>query len=283
MSDFFALVLQHKFIQHALLAGILSSIACGITGTFVVVKRISFISGGIAHAVMGGLGIAYFFSINPLIGAIVFAILAALLIGLVKLKFRENEDTVIGAMWAIGMAIGIIFAYLTPGYNADLLSFLFGNILMVSAESLSILAVLDAVIGLLVILFFRQLKYVCFDEEYAALRGIRVDFIYLLLLTMIALTIVILIQAVGLILVIALLTLPASIAHSFASNIGKMMGIAAVLSMFFTVIGLFLSFLLNLPSGASIILVAGICYLLAFAVRSIINRLKTRQALEITA
>jgi len=269
MDDIFYFITQHLFIQNAILAGILSGIACGITGTYVVVKKISYISGGIAHAVMGGLGIAYFLQINPLLGALVFAIVAAVLIGTVRLSFKQNEDTVISALWSIGMAIGIIFTYLTPGYNVDLLSFLFGNILMVSRANLLVLLVLNVVIGGIVFIFYRQFKYVCFDEEYARLRGIRVSRIYLLLLSLIALTVVILIQTVGLILIIALLTLPASIATLFSKNMGKIMLLAIVFSILFTQTGLLLSFSLNLPSGASIILVAGLAYLLTMGIRQL--------------
>jgi len=271
MTDIFSIFTEYGFIQNALLAGILSSIACGITGTFVVVKKISYIGGGIAHAVMGGLGIAYFWGINPLFGALAFALISALLIGLVKLKLKQNEDTVISALWAIGMAIGIIFAYLTPGYNVDLLSFLFGNILMVSGESLWLLIVLDLIIFLLVLIFYKQFIYVCFDEEYAALRGINVDFIYLMLLAMVALTVVILVQTVGLILVIALLTLPSAIALMFSNSIWKIMLMSILLIIIFIFAGFTLSFSANLPSGASIILIAGICYLFAFGINGLRN------------
>jgi zinc transport system permease protein len=282
MHDFITALFQHTFIQHAVLAGVLSSFACGITGTYVVVKKISYLGGGIAHAVMGGLGIAYFLGINPLLGALVFALFAAILIGLVKLRLHQNEDTVIGALWSMGMATGIIFAYLTPGYNVDLLSFLFGNILMVSRDSLFILSFLDIVIFGIVFIFYHQFIYICFDEEYARLRGIPVDFAYLLLLCLIALTIVILIQTVGLVLVIALLTLPASIANMFSRSLAKMMLLAVILSIFFTMVGLLLSFSLNMPSGALIIMVAGLCYLVAFALRHLtrqiqINNLKAQR------
>lgn len=271
MNDFITSLFQHTFLQNAVLAGLLSSFACGITGTYVVVKKISYLGGGIAHAVMGGLGIAYFLGINPLLGALVFALVAAIVIGVVKLKFAQNEDTVIGALWSVGMATGIIFAYLTPGYNVDLLSFLFGNILMVSRSSLLLLAFLDIIIFGIVFIFYHQFIYLCFDEESARLRGVPVDFAYLLLLCLIALTIVILIQTVGLVLVIALLTLPASIANMFSRSLAKMMLLAIIFSIFFTLSGLSLSFSLNMPSGALIIMIAGLCYLFAFAIRHLVR------------
>ena len=281
MKEFIEVLAHQGFMQNAVIAGILSSFACGITGTFVVIKRITYLAGGIAHAVLGGLGIAYYLGFNPLIGALVFAVLSALLIGLVKLRFAQNEDTVIGALWSTGMAVGIIFIYLTPGYNVDLLSFLFGNILMVSESSLYILGALDLVIFLVVFMFYRQLVYVCFDEEYAALRGISVDFVYLLLLCMIAVTVVILIQAVGLILVIALLTLPAAISGLFSKTPARMMTISFLLSIVFIFSGLIFSFFSNLPSGASIIIAAGIGYLLALGLDNLLRFLKKKAKINI--
>ncbi len=274
MKEFIELIAHHEFMQNAVIAGILSSFACGITGTFVVIKRITYIAGGIAHAVLGGLGIAYYMGFNPLIGALVFAVLSALLIGFVKLRFAQNEDTAIGALWSIGMAVGIIFVYLTPGYNVDLLSFLFGNILMVSRSRLFVLGALDLVIFIAVFMFYRQLVYVCFDEEYAALRGISVGFIYILLLCMIAVTVVVLIQAVGLILVIALLTLPAAISDLFSKTPAGMMAVSVLLSIVFIFSGLIFSFFSNLPSGASIIIAAGIGYLLALGLDNLLRVLK---------
>ena len=268
-------------MQSAVIAGILCSFACGITGTFVVIKRITYIAGGIAHAVLGGLGIAYYLGINPLVGALVFAVLSALIIGFVKIRLAQNEDTVIGALWSTGMATGIIFIYLTPGYNVDLLSFLFGNILMVSKGSLFVLGALDLVIFLIVFMFYRQLVYVCFDEEYAALRGISVDFIYLLLLCMIAVTVVILIQAVGLILVIALLTLPAAISAFFSKTPARMMVVSVLLSIVFIFSGLIFSFFSNLPSGASIIIAAGIGYLLSLGLDNLLRFLKKKSRINI--
>lgn len=269
MTEFISAVFNNTFLQNAILAGILSSIACGITGSFVVVKRISYVGGGIAHAVMGGLGIAYFLNFNPLYGALAFAIVSAGIIALVKLKLNNSEDTIISALWSIGMAIGIIFAYITPGYNVDLLSFLFGNILMVSSETLWFLLILDLFIIITVFIFYRQLVYVCFDEEYAKLRGLNTELIYTLLLTLIALTVVILVQSVGLILVIALLTLPAAISAMFSKSIFRMILISVVLILSFTFTGFGFAFNYNLPSGATIILISGIGYILAHTIKKL--------------
>jgi len=267
MFDFFRAFLTHEFVQNAVAAGLLAGLACGIIGTYVVVRRISFISGGIAHSVLGGMGIAYFLGRQPLVGAVVAALIAALVTGLVNLRAREREDTIISAIWSIGMAIGILFIARTPGYGVDLMSFLFGNILMVSRSDLSILAYLDAAILLLVFLFYRQFRAVCFDEEFTRLRGVHAGAMYLLLLVLIALTAVLLIQAVGIILVIALLTLPAAVAGSFSRSLGQMMVWAVLLSFTVTLSGLGVSYAADLPSGATIILVAGGVYLLAEIIR----------------
>ncbi|HBK67631.1 MAG TPA: hypothetical protein DEB05_09895 [Firmicutes bacterium] len=261
MTEFLVALFKYGFIQNAVLAGLLSSLACGIVGTYVVVKRITFISGGIAHAVLGGMGVAYYLGVDPLRGAVVTAILSAVLLGLVNLKAKQHEDTIIGALWAVGMAVGIIFMSLTPGYNVDLMSFLFGNILMVTSPVLRVLFFLDLIILLVVATFYRQFLLVCFDEEYARLRGLPVEFLYILLLCLIALTVVILIKVVGLILVIALLTLPAAVSGLFSHNLSHMMGLATVLGLIFIMVGLVVSYNLNLPSGATIVIIAGGCYL----------------------
>lgn len=277
MQEFIHALFNYPFLQNAFLAGILASIACGITGTYVIVKRLAFIGGGIAHAVLGGMGIAYYYGVNPMIGAVLSAILSALIIGFVRLKLKQHEDTVIGALWAVGMAIGVIFISLSPGYNVDLMSFLFGNILMVSRTNLLIIAGLDILVLVLVFVFFHHFLALCFDEEYARLRGIPVEFLYLLLLCVLALTVVILIQIVGLILVIALLTLPAAIANLYTSSLGRMMVVASLLGWVFTTLGLMISYTSNLPTGATIIVIAGISYLVSFVIQGFIGTMRCRK------
>jgi zinc transport system permease protein len=259
MSDFISLWHQ-TFIQNALIAAVLSSIACGVTGTFVVIRRLTYLGGGIAHSVLGGLGLAVFFGFAPMLGALGFALGAALLLGWVTLRFKQHEDTVISALWSVGMAIGVVFMYLTPGYNVNLISFLFGNILMVTGQNILILIAVNAAILFTVAIFYRQLVAVAFDHEYALIRGINASTLYLVILSMVALTVVILIQTVGLILIIALLTLPSSIARIMVKTTGAMMALSVVFCLVFTLAGLALSFAVNLPSGASIILVTGACY-----------------------
>jgi zinc transport system permease protein len=277
MNTFVEALASHAFMQNALIGGILASIACGVMGAYVVVKRIGFLAGGIAHAVLGGMGIAYFFGASPIGGALVAAVVAALLIGWVSLRWRQNEDTIIAALWAIGMAIGVLFISQTPGYNVDLMSYLFGNILMASRQDLYLMAGLDAVILLIVLLFYKQFLALSFDEEFARLRGVNVDFFYLLLLVMVALTVVILIQVVGLILVIALLTLPAAIAVLYRHSLSAIMMLATVLGIIFTTGGLALSYAPDLPAGATIILLTGVTYLLSLVTKGLVTRYRSRK------
>jgi len=265
MSEFLNALSTHGFLQNALVAAVLAGVGCGIVGTFVVVKRIGYLAGGIAHTVLGGMGIAYYMGADPRIGAAIAAIAAAMAIGWVSLRWKQHEDIIISAFWATGMAIGIVFISRTPGYNVDLMSYLFGNILLVSRSDLLVLAVLDAAVVALVLLFNKQLIAVCFDEEFARIRGVHVGAVYLLLLCMVAVTVVSLIQVVGLILVIALLTLPAAIAGQFVASVVAMMLVACGLGVAFGVGGLALSYTSNLPSGATIILLAGTVYLLSLA------------------
>ncbi|MCP4697309.1 MAG: metal ABC transporter permease [Gammaproteobacteria bacterium] len=263
--SFLDALIKHDFLQYALLAGILASIGCGIMGTYVLVKRISFLAGGIAHTVLAGMGAAYYFGAAPMGGALVSALLAAWLIGWVSLRRLAHADTLISALWAMGMAAGILFISKSPGYNTDLMSYLFGNILMVMQRDLYFMAALDAIIALTTALFYKQFLAVCLDEEFARLRGVYVDFFYLLLLSLVALTVVLLIRVAGLILVIALLTLPAAIAAQYARSLGRIMLFAAVLGMAFNCGGLILSYELDLPAGATIILLAGFSYFLSIA------------------
>ena len=274
MFEFLDVLKNHGFMQNAVIIGLLASVACGVMGTYVVVRRIVFISGGISHAVLGGMGIAYFYGYNPIHGAVISALAAAVVIGLVSLRYHQHEDTIIGALWAVGMAVGILFIYKTPGYNVDLMSYLFGNILMVETQSVRLLGCLDALIIVLVFLFYKRFMAVCFDEEYSELQGIGVVSTYLLLLCLIALTVVILIQVVGIILVIALLTLPAATARYFVHSLGQMMILASILGAVFTTSGLIVSYEPNLPAGATIIVIAGLAYLLATGFKGLAVRFR---------
>ena len=264
--------LQFTFMRNALMAGVLVSIACGIIGTFVVINRIVFISGGIAHAAYGGIGLGYYLKFNPVLGAIIFSVVSALGMGAVQRKTRQRADTIIGVMWAIGMAMGIIFVDLSAGYKVDLMSYLFGSILAVPSSDLLIMLVLDVVIVALVALFYKELLAISFDETFATVENVPVDTIYMVLLCLIALTVVMMMRVVGLIMVIALLTMPAAISGQFVKDMRKMMVLASVLGVLFTTTGLWLSYFLNLTSGATIILVAGAAYLLSLAIKPVLRR-----------
>jgi zinc transport system permease protein len=276
MSEFVNLLTSQGFMQNAMIVGLLASVACGVMGSYVVVRRIVFISGGISHTVLGGMGIAYYYGYNPIHGAVISALVSALVIGFVSLRYHQYEDTLIGALWAVGMAVGVLFIYKTPGYNVDLMSYLFGNILMVERESVRLLAYLDGLIILSVLLFYKRFLAVCFDEEYSRLQGVGVVSTYLLLLCLIALTVVILIQVVGIILVIALLTLPAATARYYARSLVQMMILASVLGALFTTSGLIVSYQPNLPAGATIIVIAGLAYLLATVLKGLAVRFHSR-------
>jgi zinc transport system permease protein len=263
--------LQFSFMRNALMAGLLVSIACGIIGTFVVIKRIVFISGGIAHAAYGGIGLGYFCKFNPVLGAIIFSVTAALGMGVVQRKTRQRVDTIIGVMWAIGMAVGIILVDKTTGYKADLMSYLFGSILAVPSSDLLIMLVLDLLIIALVVLFYKELLAISFDETFASVENVPVGTMYMMLLCMIAFTVVMMMRVVGLIMVIALLTMPAAISGQFVKDMRKMMVLASILGVLFTTTGLWLSYFLNLTSGATIILVSGAVYLLSLAAKSLLR------------
>ena len=254
--------LQFDFIQHALIAGLLVSLAAGMVGVYVVLNRVSTLSGGIAHAAYGGVGIAYFLGFDPFLGGMIFALVSSIGMKLIQRHTRQREDTLIGVLWAVGMAIGVIFVDRSPGYKVDLMSFLFGSILAVSPYEIMIIAIMDIIIIITVIALYRSLLSISYDEIFAAVRGVPVEAITLILTALIAFTVVMMMRVVGLILVIALLTLPAAIANLFASNMKQMMILASILGAVFTLIGLWISYSYNLTSGAVIILVAAITYFL---------------------
>ncbi len=278
MEDFLHALITQNFMQNALIGGLLASVACGIAGSYVVVKRIGYMAGGIAHAVLGGMGLAYFLGRDPVAGAIITALLAALIIGVVGIYWRKQEDTAISALWAVGMAAGVLFISATPGYNVDLMSYLFGNILMIPRHNLYLIFWLDLGIVLFVLLFYKQLLAVSFDEEFAELRQVPVKLFSLLLLCLVALTVVILIQVVGLIMVIALLALPAAIAGQFVNALGKMMIVAMILGVLFTSGGLAVSYQYDLPSGAVTVLLTGLAYLLATVGKAAWHHWKVRRS-----
>ena len=263
------------FLRYALFTGLFASIAFGIIGTFVVVRRISYIAGAISHCVLGGIGAGLYLQnvvgitwFTPVHGAVIVALLAAFILAGVSLHANEREDSIIGALWAGGMAIGLLFIARTPGYF-DPMSYLFGNILLISKSDLFFVMALDILIIVVVAVFYNKFLALCFDEEYARLRGLSTHWLYLLLLCLTALTIVLLVRIVGIIMVIALLTLPAAIAGNFARSIWHMMLAASIICAAFITSGLGISYSLDLPSGSVIILIATAVYLLSLLGRFI--------------
>lgn len=258
--------LQYEFMRNALVAGLLASVICGIMGTLVVVNRIVFLSGGIAHAAYGGIGLAFYFGWPVLPGTIGFSLVAATAMAAISMKAKHRADTVIGVMWALGMALGIILIDLTPGYNVDLMSYLFGSILTVPKSDLIIMIILGVLIAVLVAFYYKDLLALSYDEEFAQIRGVPVKALYYALIAMLAVTTVMVIQVVGLILVIALLTIPPFIVEKYAKSLVQMMVGSSVLGALFTITGLWLSYKFDLTSGASIIMVSGVVFLISLGV-----------------
>lgn len=253
--EFLQEVLQYKFLIHAVLASVLCGVACGMVGTYVVCRRLVFLSGGITHSSFGGVGIAYYLGLNPLLGAFCFAVLSAIGIEACAADKRIREDSAIGLIWSLGMAVGIIFVYMTPGYAPNLMSFLFGNILSVTVSDLIGMAVVVAAVVVVFALFYRPVMYVAFDREYAASQNVPTRWIGYLMAVLIAVTIVISIRVVGIVLLISLLTMPAVIANQLTRSFGRMMAGASVVAVAGTLIGLYASYLLDIPSGAATIFV----------------------------
>ncbi len=268
MPEFLTDLLQFPFLQKAMLAALLASIACGIVGTYVTVRRVTYIAGAIAHCTLGGMGAARYLQteiglsfFTPLIGAVISALLAALFISYLQARSTLRQDTILSAVWAIGMAVGILFISKTSGYNEDLMSYLFGDILMVTSVDLILIGLLDLFLIMATILFHRQLNAIAFDEEFSRLAGLPVHVYNTLFLCTVALTVVLLVQIVGIILVVALLALPAATAGRLTNRLATMMIATTLLCALSSLGGLTLSYAPNLPAGATIILTAATIYL----------------------
>jgi zinc transport system permease protein len=275
--SFLRAVLEHGFLQLALAAGLVSAVGCGVVGSFVVVRRITFLAGGIAHAVLGGMGVAHWLGYDPIAGAGTAALLAALLIGWIGLKARQREDMLIGSVWAIGMAIGIVAIAHTPGYSTDLMSYLLGNLLMVTREQVWAMALLDLLMLGILAALYRPLVATVFDEEFARVRGLPTTALYLGLLEVVALAVVVLVQAVGLVLATALLTLPAATALLWAPSVGRLMLGATAVAGGVIVTGLGVAFETDSPAGATIVLCAAALHLAALALKWLARSLRARR------
>ena len=246
-------IFTYPFFINAIITALLASITCGIVGTYIVTRRIVFISGGITHASFGGIGLGYFLGINPIITASIFGVLSAMGIRILSVKSDVREDSTIVIFWAFGMAVGIIFIYLTPGYAPDLMTYLFGNILTVSQADMIYLLVLTIAVIVFFYIMFKEILFVAFDENFARTQNVKVDLINYILLAIIALTIVVNIRIVGIILVISLLTIPQATAGLLTKNFKKMIFLSIIIGFISSIGGLLISYDLNIPSGASII------------------------------
>ncbi|NOR75983.1 MAG: iron chelate uptake ABC transporter family permease subunit [Draconibacterium sp.] len=252
MSAFLELF-QYNFFLKAILAAVFASISCGIIGSYIVSRRIVFISGGITHASFGGIGLAFFLGFNPLLGAALFAIFSALGIQFFTKVAEIREDSSIAIWWSMGMALGIIFVFLTPGYTPNLMSYLFGNILTVTSTELWWMAILNIVIIAFFALFFNKILYIAFDEEFARASGLPVALFNYLIMILIALTVVLNIRVVGIILILSLLTIPQATANLYTNDFKKLLILSTLFALFGTLTGLFISYFLDIPSGAAII------------------------------
>lgn len=270
MTSFLQALQENPLLLSALIAGLAASVVSGIMGSYVVVKRIGFISGSISHAVLSGIGVCLWLDrakgytwADPLYGALVAAILSALIIGWIRLFYRQREDSVIAALWSIGMAIGVLFISQTPGFNVELTNFLVGNILWVTPTDIKILFALDIFILIVVFCLHKKFLAICFDEEQAQLQGLPVNLLYLLLLVLTAVSIVLLIQVVGILLVMTMLTIPAAIANLFTARLSRIMMGAIALSCLFCLIGTAVAYHFDWPNGATIALIAGAAYVVS--------------------
>jgi zinc transport system permease protein len=272
--EFFDAVAELEFLRHALLAGLLGSLCAGIVGTWVVVRRTTSVAGAVAHCVLAGLGAARWLQevhgarwADPMLGATIAALLAALVIAATTRRTAEREDTVIAGIWAVGMAVGLLFIAATPGYAEDLMSYLFGNILLVRTVDLWMMSGLGLGVVTVAVSCHTEIQALCFDEEFTETRGLAVDRLTLLIHALTALTVVLLVSVVGIVLVIALLTLPAAVAGRFTTTLAGMMSLAVLLSALFTTTGLGVSFHFDLPAGAVTIVLAGLTYVVVAILR----------------
>ena len=274
-------IFEYQFMQNAVIAGVLASIVCGIIGVMIVEKKLVMMSGGIAHTAYGGVGLGYLLNFPPILGAFFFATAAALGIGYIKRKGGTRSDVIISMFWSLGMALGILFIALRPGYPPDLSSYLFGNILSVTRADLWLMLFLAVLVIVVVALFYQDWKNYLFDEEFAFVMGKPTGFLEYLLLLLVALTVVVLIRVVGIILVISLLAAPAAIAEMISRRFEQRMGFAILFGLLTTIGGLTISYYWNVASGASIVMLSSAIYLL-FALREQLqqNRMRSEMLIQ---
>jgi zinc transport system permease protein len=269
-------IFDYKFLQYAFIASILSSIVCGIIGVIIVEKKLVMMSGGIAHTSYGGVGLGYLLGFEPIFGAFIFSILAAFGIGYIKRKGGTKTDVVIGLFWSLGMALGLLFIALTPGYPPNLSSYLFGNILSVIKTDLILILIITIIVSFSIFVFFNDWKSYLFDDEFAYIMGKKTAFMDYFLLVLVALTVVALIKVVGIILVIALLTAPAASAALLTDKLKKRITYSIIFGILFSFFGLWISYEINIASGASIVIFSIICYTLIYLVKNIHKKIKEK-------
>ncbi len=262
-------ILKYEFLQNALIASILSGIICGIIGVIICHKKMLMLGGGIAHTAYGGVGLGYLLGFEPILGAGIFAIVSALILGSIRRKNSVHTDITISLLWALGMASGVFFTSLMSGYPPDINSYLFGNILSVTKQDLYLIAILTLITVLAIAIFYCDWKAYLFDSKFAKIIGIKTAFLENLLLVLTSLCIIVLIRAVGIILIIALLSAPAAVAFLFSKRLKNQMLIASGFCILFCLSGLLLSYNFGMPSGASIVFVAVITYFIAYVIKKI--------------
>lgn len=277
MIDFIVDVTQYEFLQNALIASLLASLICAITGTYIVSRRLVFLSGGITHASFGGIGLAYFMGFNPILGALIFSVVSAL--GLDYISYQKNvrEDSAIGVLWAIGMAVGIIFIFLTPGYTPNLMSFLFGSILTITPDILYGNAILAALLLIVITFFNRPIIYSAFDRDFAATQNMPVRLISSIMMALVAASIVMVIKLVGVMLLVSLIAIPPIIANLITTSYNKIMVISLALTAIGLVSGLYISYATNLPPGASSVIVLGTLFVIVKIVIIALNSLSLKR------
>ena len=270
---------EYQFLQNALFSGILASIVCGMIGVIVIEKKLVMMSGGIAHTSYGGVGLGYLMGFEPIIGAFIFSICSAIGIGYIKRKGGAGSDVIIGLFWSLGMALGILFIALMRGYPPDLSSYLFGSILAVTKADLYLILVLTFIVTFVIVSFFNNWKAYLFDEEFASIIGIKTAILDYVLLILVAMTVVVLIRVVGIILVLALITAPAASAAMLTSSLNKRMIYSVLLGSVFCVAGLWISYVMNIASGAAIVILSVMCYFIIYAAHSFrVRKIRQRNA-----
>jgi zinc transport system permease protein len=274
-TSFFTALFHNPFLQMSILAGLFASIASGVVGSYVVAKRVVFLSGSISHAVLGGFGLFVFLNhvtknpvFHPLLGALISAVVFGFLIGWTHLYHKQREDSVIAAIWSLGMSVGVILISIVPGNNAELMNFLFGNLLWANTKDIYMLGVLDLLIVTISFLLHRRFLAISFDVVQSTLQKQPVDLLYFTLISLVSVTVVMMIQTIGAILLISLLCLPAVIANMITIRLSKMICLAVFFSTFFTLLGIYLSYHFNWPPGATIALIITLFYFLSLPLRA---------------